>query len=43
MILHEMVHAYHHRQMKRIDKDLGAVYNKVMQTGKYNEVKYIYG
>jgi hypothetical protein len=43
MLFHELVHAYEHREGSRVVDDINEVYNKVMKTGKYDSVKYIYG
>jgi hypothetical protein len=43
MLFHELVHAYEHREGSRVVDDINKVYEKVMKTGKYDKVQYIYG
>ncbi len=43
MLLHELTHAFHFRDIKRIDSIVKPVYAKALALGLYEEVPYILG
>ena len=43
MILHEMAHAYHYLVLGQDDKDVEAIYDAAVKSGKYDKVPFVSG